>query len=171
MTLHDENDRRWRGIVAALTLAVILAAGAALGWRALAGVFPKPSNERVLQAWFYDLNTGKLFAAPMSEPGPLDTGSGLFEGRPAGVRAMVFSCGSCADESQRFVGWLETPNPEFSPQADAAEGAGGDTLIRAVDGDRWYPDGSPRATSIQRKVSERCGGGTVMLCHPPVAPP
>ncbi len=40
------------------------------------------------QAWFYDLNTGKLFVASGSETGPIEAPSGpLPDGRPAGLRA------------------------------------------------------------------------------------
>ncbi len=62
------------------------------------------------EAYFLDLNTGKLFDAKVSEIPPIAAPSGkpTAEGEPAGVRARVFSCGSCRDASKRYTGFLET---------------------------------------------------------------
>ena len=64
------------------------------------------------QAWFYDLNTGKLFAAPFDAIPPIPAPSGLLpNGSPAGVLAYVFGCVSCA-ERNRIIVYLETRTPE-----------------------------------------------------------
>ena len=58
--------------------------------------------------WYYDLNTGQLFAGPRRSVPPIDAPSGpLPDGTPAGVRAHVFGCGGCLPK-QQTIAWLET---------------------------------------------------------------
>lgn len=60
--------------------------------------------------WYYDLNTGFLFKAPERIP-PIDAPSGLTDdGKPAGVRAYVFTCGHCGTKDE-FIGWIENIGP------------------------------------------------------------
>lgn len=64
------------------------------------------------RAWFYDLNTGKLFAGLIDQIPPIPAPSGpLPDGSPAGVLAHVYSCKTCA-EADRVVVYLETRSPE-----------------------------------------------------------
>lgn len=61
-----------------------------------------------VSVYYYDLNTGELFAALSTEIPPIEAPSGpLPNGKPAGVRAFVYSCGDCSDPAQRRVAWLE----------------------------------------------------------------
>jgi hypothetical protein len=78
------------------------------GW-----LFPHTHSVPV-QYYFYDLSNGQLFAADTSAlpPIPAPSGKKTPDGRDAGVRAIVFSCGDCKDEKQRYIGYLETFTPE-----------------------------------------------------------
>ena len=70
----------------------------------------RPGNRNPSAAWtreyYYDLNTGKLFAADMEHAPPIEAPSGSHEGRPAGVLAYVFTCGECTEKQWR-VAFLE----------------------------------------------------------------
>ena len=98
--------------------------------------------------WFYDLNTGKLFAAKQGLTPPIEAPSGpLPDGRPAGVRAYVLSYAFEPNESERFIGFLETTDPrggdESPPSgegyASAAKQWAKGKLIRTVEDERWVP--------------------------------
>ena len=61
----------------------------------------------------YDLNTGKIFTSKKTTLAPFPTESGKSPyAQPAGVWAVVFSCGSCADPATHFVGWIEALTTE-----------------------------------------------------------
>ena len=84
--------------------------------RELAGPpIPKP----LTQAWFYDLNTGKLFAGPMDAVPPIPAPSGpVSDGSPAGVLAHVFGCTTCAEKSLK-IAFLESRTPDASAKLKA----------------------------------------------------
>lgn len=66
------------------------------------------------ETYYYDLGSKKLFAAPTGQPSPIAARSGSTQedGSPGGVLAYVYSCGSCANEAERFVGYLEQMSKE-----------------------------------------------------------
>ncbi|GAH59861.1 unnamed protein product, partial [marine sediment metagenome] len=80
-----------------------------------------PKIKDYKKAWFYDLNTGKLFIAKSDQIPPIDAPSGplriespsgpLRNGGPAGAKAYVFSYADEPNESNRFIGFLETTVP------------------------------------------------------------
>jgi hypothetical protein len=99
-------------------------------------------------AWYYDLNTKQLFVAEVTKHIPIDAPSGPApDGTKAGVRAFVFSHGSCADPARRFIGWLETIDPS------------GKRLIRAEDETEWVAFDSPRGSQLVHKVLQSRSGG------------
>lgn len=82
---------------------------------------------RVIDVYYYDLNTQKVFTAKSDQVPPIDAPSGPFrtpagQEVPGGVRAYLFACGDCQDftgltaaELQAkggFIGWLEMYTPE-----------------------------------------------------------
>jgi hypothetical protein len=72
-----------------------------------------PAIPRTHKAWFYDLNTNKLFVADSDNIPPIDAPSGkLPDGQPAGVKAYVFSYIREPNESERFIGYLEKYTPQ-----------------------------------------------------------
>ena len=165
---------RHRAVALPIAAVVCLFAGLFIVWQ-FATTFSRPASPpRISQAYFYDLNTSTLFLAPADSDVPLTTDSGEYQGHPAGVRAVVFSCGSCNDEQQRFVGWLEMPDPEFDQPILDSDNGGEDEpsgmLIRRPTGDQWHSLDSAEAEVIMREAQATCNsGGTLRPCHPPSA--
>ncbi|HEV57381.1 MAG TPA: hypothetical protein ENN87_07770 [Phycisphaerales bacterium] len=113
------------------------------------------------QAWFYDLNTGKLFAVSASKVPPVATPSGPTpDGAPAGVRAYVVTYGSGGDRSEPTVAYLETRAPDTPPSAYHAAhqhfGAewGKGLLVRRVDDPEWVPADSPTGRAIIERAHQ-----------------
>jgi len=121
------------------------------------------------KAWFYDLNTGQLFVGrddqipPIEAPsGPLSTESAagpLQEGGPAGVKAYVFSYAREPNESERFIGFLETSVPKaimerlesIKPKAGRTEQWGYGKLVRRLEDKYWVPGDSDEGRAILDK--------------------
>ena len=123
--------------------------------------------------YFFDLNTEELFSVPHDAVPPIEAPSNKAgkQGR-AGVLAHVFSCGSCEDESQHYVGWFETTSPQRIPRrangprppetelplnflSKRASGFGG--LVAQVGHDAWYPFDNKAAARIKDEALSRCG--------------
>jgi hypothetical protein len=70
--------------------------------------WPAPAAPK--SAWFMDLSTGELFVADFGLTPPIAAPSGKLsdQGQAMGVRAHVFSHGSCWWPWSRYVGYLET---------------------------------------------------------------
>jgi hypothetical protein len=87
--------------------------------------------------WYYDLNTGKLFAAEEGLTPPIDAPSGpSADGSAAGVRAHVFTYVEEPNESEYYIGFIETQD------------TGGMKLIRRVPDPNWQPVDSPQGRTI-----------------------
>ena len=131
--------------------------------------------------YFYDRNTGELFAAPDELNGPIEAPSGSFQGQPAGVRAHVFTCGSCYVEEDRFVGWLEIPASALGVEPSAAnadptgeavevseDGQEIETLmICRPDDQKWVNMASGEADMIMEAIGDRCSDvSKLRYCRP-----
>jgi hypothetical protein len=126
--------------------------------------WPEKIVEEVVEselAWFYDLNTGMLFVSRSELTGPIEAPSGPLPcGRPAGVRAYVFSYIDEPNESERFIGFLERPNPAGGAYSASSidEGAGGakrwgrGRLICMVGDNQWVPADSEQGRDILNRV-------------------
>jgi hypothetical protein len=106
------------------------------------------------KVWFYDLNTGELFSASSKQTGPIAAPSGpLPNGEPAGLRAHVYSFVRDPNASERFVGFLEKPDPNTDvskltgDRSNFKEWARG-RLIKRVGGDTWVSPTSQRGRQI-----------------------
>lgn len=124
-----------------------------------------PKIEEYKKAWFYDLNTGKLFVAESDEIPPIKAPSGeLFEGESAGVKAYLFSFSSEPNESSRFIGFLEKFTPEakkhlsdlFDLRTDRTEESirhwNQGRLICRVPDRQWFPANSKEGEEILEQV-------------------
>ena len=107
--------------------------------------------------WYYDLNTGRLFAAKKGLTPPIEAPSGpMPDGRPAGVRAYVLSYVDEPNEAERFVAFLERADPggtaeipeKKGPQLTPAQRWGRGRLLRTVEVDKWVPGDSPQGQAI-----------------------
>lgn len=103
------NQNSSVGILAAVVLLVI---SLFIIYRQLTGSGGGP---RITELYYYDLNTGRVFVAPIEAVPPIETDSGDYQGEPAGVRANIFACGSCR---KSYAGM--TPEEIESAGADLA---------------------------------------------------
>ena len=128
-------------------IALIVVAGIFL-YRHLRSGVPEPRP--IGAAWFYDLNTGELFAARGDQRPPIAAPSGpLPDGSPAGVAARVFACEDCGNPLDAQIAWLEM----FPP---------GDELYAMplmADRDRreWVEVHSAEGMAIREAAMNRCG--------------
>ena len=122
------------------------------------------------KAWFYDLNTGKLFVGKSDQIPPIEAPSGplrieppvgpLRNGGPAGVKAYVFSYADEPNESERFIGFLETTVPKaimeklesIRPKAGGTEQWEYGKLVRRVEDEHWVPGDSDEGRAILKEV-------------------
>lgn len=128
------------------------------------GAYESRNVERV---WMKDLASGELFDAGVQKAvhPPITTDSG-----GQAVKAHVFACGDCNDESKQFIAYLE----KYLPEAHEMFASGRRDLnilakthvVRADDEDRWVPIGSPEGVAIIKKRNERCGTQTLVPCFP-----
>lgn len=119
-----------------------------------------PKLPEYKKAWFYDLNTKKLFVARSNKIPPIDAPSGpLPNDQPAGVKAYVFSYVYHPNEAERFIGFLETTDPNAeqttpdspTPETFARQWGHGKLICRPDD-PQWVPGNSPQARIILREV-------------------
>ncbi len=85
---------------------------------------PRRFRPQIVDIYYYDLGTGKVFLAKSDQTPPVEAPGGPSgSGMPMGVRAYLFACGECptglagltAEQlaaKQVFVGWLEMYTPE-----------------------------------------------------------
>ncbi|MEE9371312.1 MAG: hypothetical protein V3W45_07585 [Sedimentisphaerales bacterium] len=126
--------------------------------------------------WFYDLNTGQLFVAKSDAVVPIEAPSGeLPQGGPAGVRAYVFSYSDEPNEANRFIGFLEIPDPNakddkllsLESTATGAELWGQGRLICRVGDEQWVSANSAKGRAILRGLFHPNAKGEVAHYCPP----
>lgn len=132
------------------------------------------SSGGVIDVYYYDLNTGQLFSGPSDQLAPIEAPSGPYNGKPGGVRAFVFSCADCDDESTHFIGWLDMYTPE-AKQAMTNPGAGmGPSfelyeqghLVKGVDDENWVPANDEGGFRVMENISTECPGSRPKPCYP-----
>lgn len=130
---------------------------------------PAPSDDAPRGAYFFDLTTGKLYTGMSDQLPPTDTRSGeKVDGLPAGVRAYVFSCGSCADEKARVVAYLETytpkvrdmimnrpPDEEGKPPVDLSGVIAKGQWVARPPGESWKPAVPSEAKPVKNIEDEK----------------
>ena len=120
-----------------------------------------PKVKEYKKGWFYDLNTGKLFVAKSKLIPPIAAPSGPREnGKPAGVKAYVFSYKDEPNESECFIGFLEVFTPEAIRNQTTSAKSRGDSaaelikqwgdgrLIRRVEDEQWFAANSNEGRDI-----------------------
>jgi hypothetical protein len=131
------------------------------------------SAQVIEQRYFYDLTTGELVALP-NEPAPVTTASGS-----SAVWANVYACGSCDNESDRFIAYLEKYTDAAKSEASKPLARQDyDTLSnghllgmapREPGGDiQWVPIETAEGMQItQTSLEGRCTGAALpMPCQP-----
>ncbi len=151
--------------LAALACALALGlAGFSLWWSA----GDHTAYHVVRSAWFYDLNSHELFAAPVEAIPPIAAPSGpQRDGAPAGVGAMVLEHDGRQEISFLFTYTLAA---KAALEALRADNDSGDTpaqpplrFVRLPGGDRWFPDKSPEGQALldQAQATARSPGMTM----------
>lgn len=158
-----------------------------------AGVVGGPSYHRT--AYYYDIQTHKLFVSKIGQMAPIKSPSGANNG----VLAHVFSCTDCSDQSSRFIGWLERYTPKAKKRAQMAKkiekkrqdwikahpdaktpppgpdpmalmmGGPGSTVVRLPkEGAKWVSPMSKAGNAIMsRTISKKCGADQkIKRCYP-----
>lgn len=168
------------GKIAAIIGCLLVAAVAFYWANREAPAVPAPTHE-----WYYDLGSKQLFVVAKGQTPPVEAPSGFkqADGSEGGVRAYVYSCGTCGDTSSHFVAYLESYSPEAkkaltemsSPQPGGRpQGA----LLAAVQGDgqfvaspetgQWTPIATPAGQDIVGSAQKQCQGkGAPERCFPP----
>jgi hypothetical protein len=119
------------------------------------------------QAYFYDMGTGKLYVDSALKNPPTEAPSGA-----EGVIAHVFTCADPADETKRFIGFLEKYTPEYQKMRDKGQAmppsmAAKHQLIRAADGGDWVSLDSQGGQKILAGLAARRKPGENMVsCVP-----
>ena len=172
--------RQWIGKRAAL-ITVVCVALISVSWFFLYKTLRSPPIP-VTYAYYYDLGTSSIFVDTADKVPPFASPSGKAgpKGEPLAVRAFVFSCSNCDDESKRFVAYLQQYTPEGQKrvlelvandtsidsndmQADARNSG---FVIRATDGELWYPPDSTEGDGIIREARAKCDRGFPSPCFP-----
>ncbi|MBN1795035.1 MAG: hypothetical protein JW804_00020 [Sedimentisphaerales bacterium] len=135
----------------------------------LSGGDSRPETKEVKKAWFYDLNTGRLFKAKDELQGPIEAPSGpLPSGESAGVRAYVYTYENEPDENELIIGYLEKPDPNAPDTANTGGlQMGQGKLIRTVDNEKWIPSASKKGREILKEVTKRDERGRIPRYYPP----
>lgn len=133
----------------------------------------------ITEIYFYDLNTGELFIAEATAVAPIEAPSGDFNGLPAGVRAHVYACDDCGDESDREVAFLQMTPMEVKQRVEQARASGNEdqmyeaemvmetaSLVRAPDGTNWVPMLGEEGNEIMSRVGNMCVDGWPKPCFP-----
>ncbi|MEX0885357.1 MAG: hypothetical protein WD009_02855 [Phycisphaeraceae bacterium] len=133
-------------------------------------------------AYFYDLSSDEVFTADASAFPPIVGPSGEAEG----VRAHVFSCGTCPqpgeitglnwqaveDQTDAFIAFFERWPADARDivagevEADYMERSGAEmagTEIRTPDSTQWV-NREGEGSFIAEEAIDRCGGGTRRVC-------
>jgi len=172
-----ENLRQWLNINPKVIVGIAIASVSVLLIVMIYMLIPPktPEIEVYEKQWYYDLNTAKLFTAKADSGVPIKAPSGpLKDGTPAGVRAYVFSYVQEPNESERFIGFLETIDPNVTEEELAAaktmSGAvrwGRGKLIKTVEDEHWYRGDSRAGLEIVKKLSQLNDKGQEILYCPP----
>jgi len=120
--------------------------------------------------WFYDLNTKELYIAPRDSKSPTKAPSDEGKDTMSGVRAYVFSCGECGDESKRFIGYLEKFEKGKVPEGlppDSKPPIHRKVMIYAKGPWITLPNEGPDSYKDAQAVRDKCGEATeTQECFP-----
>lgn len=125
------------------------------------------------QRWFFDLNDGRLFAAPMTAVAPIPAPSGDLRGHrpgtPAGVEAIVVRPG---DGGAPRVAYLaSTCRPGNDAPTEIHPPRSGDRwvavrLVRHPHGGDWVPEDSQAGQAITAQARAIAGSTPLALDFP-----
>jgi len=137
-------------------------------------------------SYYYDLASQRLFVATAEGLPPI-AGPGSRRNELTAPRAFVFACRSCADDKDRYIGWLQAYTPEaqdaFKQQNDSVQRDKLDMatihqlartvlrgeMIASPTRDRateFVPLESPAGHKIMKESNKKCGEVPPRRCFP-----
>lgn len=132
----------------------------------------------ITKAWYYDLNTAKLFVSDLHQNPPIDAPSGpLPDSNQAGVLAYVYRTGMDKN-STKVIAFLEkltdhaqkTRPVKLRPPAERTEQEiqlwNRGRLIKRVDDEHWVLYESPQGQIILNEVARKIQRNDLVLCYP-----
>lgn len=134
---------------------------------------PEHEFQQGKMAWFYDVNTGRLFSAAFRHVGPVAAPSGPTRGgKPGGFRAHVYSYVLDPNEDDLIVGFLEQPDPDAPGKASASDMTDlnkwtQSRLIRRVKDKQWVQAASPEGQAILDELMRPNEKGQIPVWHTP----
>lgn len=162
----DRPRGKWATAIALASVAAITFSIVRLGTATASDTRHIPS------AYFYNLDTGHVQAAPLAQAPTQRT----IDGTSLVVRAHVYSCSTCDNAAQREVRYVERMSAEAQaisvrgPQneAEAELMRSSVDLAVIVDGktDRWYPLHSAEGKAIIREARAGCEKSHPLECIP-----
>lgn len=107
----------------------------------------RPEIVHYKKAWFYDLNTNKLFADKENHKA---------------VRAHVFTYVNEPNEADLYIGYLTKPDPNTSASTSTVE-----MLVCTVEDANWVSVDSPKGKMIVKTALARDEKGRIPRYQPP----
>lgn len=172
---YERGPRAWVNAHPILAIAVmgasltlVIVALARVQWSSPDSSFPLAKT-----AWFYDINTGKLFQGSPKKIGPIKAPSSpTADGEPAGFRAHVYSYLREPNDAELFVGFLERPDPDSESKCSALDFGQFDKwarsrLIRRPKDKGWVPATSPEGRKILDEMIRPNKKGQTPIAHTP----
>lgn len=126
--------------------------------------------------WFYDLKHRSLFTAKRGQLPPIEAPSGpLANGKPAGVRAYVFTYSDDPNTTDTFIGFLETTDPNVDKNSigpmdlrvSGAEIFSKGRLIRRTKDTEWAEANSEKGRAILKEAFRKNEAGKIPQYIPP----
>lgn len=157
------------GTLAAIVLLIV-------SLTAIAFAVKGPSKQRK-GMYYYDLADGTLFVERGGQLTPLTRSD---PDNPTGVTAHVFSCSSCDNEADRFIGYLTKHNPQTVERVLQQRGGVADdkffmmldlssnnTLYHAPSTEgEWFAATAQQTRSLLAAARNQCGGSSATPCVP-----
>lgn len=122
------------------------------------------------QRWFFDLNTGELFPAPMEAEAPIPAPSGDLRGAPpgsaAGVEALVLRIDGTDKPVIAYLASYSRPGTALASTASTGRFIER-RLVRRVDGGPWVAENSAAGQVITAGAAGSAGGRPFVIDFPP----
>ena len=184
MGLDANRVREWvNQNSAAVTIGAVVVLIFSLAYLWIQNKGPSIPNRGVMQFYYYDVVSGEQFIAKGDDIPPI-----VRENGHKAFKAYVFTCGSCSNEAERFVGYYEGFTDEYKAKRQAAieaaksgnpgggipdaamymeEGLSEGRML-SINGKEWVTSDSPEGIEINIKLSKACEGksGQLKPCYP-----
>ncbi|MFA5554452.1 MAG: hypothetical protein WCZ89_05085 [Phycisphaerae bacterium] len=153
--IRDKINHNPRMIFGITLICVFVFIVTAFGLLAGRNKRPRPASHN--KVWFYDSNTGKLFAAAPKHSAAIEDSV---------VRAYVFTYVNEPNENQLYIGYLTKPDLD-SKSSDSKDQSDKPFLVRTINDANWFSEDSPQGRQIIRTALQRDETGRIPRYWPP----